>query len=229
MIEKLEALLARVRTRAAEPRRRPEGTSAATPRGPHGVNATGAGPEGAFDRDVTAVRRGTLPKVAPVEPGSEGYDSGERFVVAQPAAPDRPAEVHQSAPQIDVAEAEVSSADTDEAPISSRRTVASEPEEHLAKMAFGTEEPQPPIHTPPPESGRLPAAPAAESDRGLTGVRDATPMLPRRMPEPVSRELVPEAIRPHLVPSDAVAELIARAQRFAPSTFVELLAASLDL
>src|SRR6185437_16720296 len=44
----------------------------------------------------------------------------------------------------------------EEAPASSRRPVAPA-EERLADLAFGAEEPQPPRHTPPPNSGRLPA------------------------------------------------------------------------
>jgi hypothetical protein len=96
-------------------------------------------------------------------------------------------------------------------------------------MAFGTEEPRQPLHTPPPESGRLPAAPVADFDPDVTGVRNATPLLPRRPVEPVPHEIVPEATRPQLAQSDAVAEVIAEAQVFAPSTFVALLDASLAL
>ena len=90
-------------------------------------------------------------------------------------------------------------------------------------MAFGAEEPRPPRHTPPPESGRLPAAPTVEFDADVTGVREATPIVPR------SRELVPEATHVELAPSDAVADLVGEAQRFAPGTFAALLDASLAL
>jgi hypothetical protein len=91
-------------------------------------------------------------------------------------------------------------------------------------MAFGAEEPAPPRHTPPPESGRLPAVPAVEFDADVTGVREATPIV---LPRP--RELVPEATRAALVPSDGVADVVGEAQRFAPTTFAELLDASLAL
>ena len=113
--------------------------------------------------------------------------------------------------------------EVEEAPLSSRRPVAPEPEERLADLAFGAEEPQPPRHTPPPESGRLPAAPPVEFDGDVTGVREATPIAPRQ------RELLPEPTRAELAPSDAVADLVGEAQRFAPATFAALLDASLAL
>ena len=113
--------------------------------------------------------------------------------------------------------------EVDEAPLSSRRPVAPQPEERLADMAFGTVEPGPPRHTPPPESGRLRAAPAVEFDGDVTGVREATPMASR------PRELVPEATRADLAPSDVVPDIVGEAQRFAPTTFAALLDASLAL
>jgi hypothetical protein len=159
---------------------------------------------------------------------SEALGSRERLVAAAPVplepvpspvagAPAREP-VEESPPELLAAVEEV-----EEAPLSSRRPVAPEPEERLADMAFGAEEPSPPRHTPPPESGRLPAAPAVEFDADVTGVREATPIVPR------PRELVPEATRADLAPSDAVADMIGEAQRFAPATFAELLDASLAL
>ena len=63
--------------------------------------------------------------------------------------------------------AEASTSDEiDETPASSRRPVAAPPEERLAELAFGSEEPQPARHTPPPKSGRLPAPPAGRVRRG---------------------------------------------------------------
>jgi hypothetical protein len=76
-------------------------------------------------------------------------------------------------------------------------------------MAFGTEEPPEPLHTPPPESGRLPTA--------ADGTSRAAP------------KLFPESIRADLVSRHDVAEVIGEAQRFAPSRFVTLLDASLGL
>jgi hypothetical protein len=225
MIQRLEALLERVRMRAAEPRRRR-------------ADAKAVEPEVIVEVDAPVV-----PREAPVERPEErsvadGYDSGERFVVAQrispepapeePAAGGRPSERRVEA----VAEPDAHSEESEvmeEAPVSSRRTVVSEPEERLAEMAFGADELQQPIHTPPPESGRLPAAPVDEFDRDITGVRSATPVAPRRAGDPGPRELVPEVLQPKRAPSDEVVDVIVRAQRFAPSTFVALLDASLDL
>ncbi|MBV9947327.1 MAG: hypothetical protein JOZ69_10800, partial [Myxococcales bacterium] len=89
-----------------------------------------------------------------------------------------------------------------------------------------------PLHTPPPESGRLPAAP--EFDRDVTGVRSSAPLAGRREPvesaaPPPARELVPEITAAAVAPSEAVADWVAEAQRFAPQTFVALLDASLAL
>jgi hypothetical protein len=141
-----------------------------------------------------------------------------------------PVDASQAASPGDVVDIEVVGEDEgdedeghEEAPASSRRPVLAHTEDHLAQMAFGTEEP-PPLHTPPPESGQLPASPA-EFDPDVTGVRNAAPLAGPAPP----RELVAEATRPKIAPSDAVAELIARAQGFMPSSFVALLDESLLL
>jgi len=119
--------------------------------------------------------------------------------------------------------------DDEEAPASSRRPVISEPEERLAEMAFGTGEPQPPRHTPPPESGRLPASPVVEFDPDVTGVRDAAPKASEPAPQSPPPELVPQAMRASLVSSEHVVDVVGAAQRFAPATLMELLDASLAL
>jgi hypothetical protein len=160
---------------------------------------------------------------------AESFGSRERLVAAAPVplepVPAAVAEVLPPAELLEESPPELLAAveEVEEAPASSRRPVAPEPEERLADMAFGAEEPSPPRHTPPPESGRLPAAPAVEFDGDVTGVRDASPIPPR------TRELVPESTRAELVPSDAVADVVGEAQRFAPSTFAALLDASLAL
>ncbi|MGD0529380.1 MAG: hypothetical protein ABSE49_29850, partial [Polyangiaceae bacterium] len=166
-------------------------------------------------------------------------DSRERLVAAAPVPLPSPAPVAEAEaeapvphvaelrelPELEESPPEILAAveEVEEAPRSSRRPVAPEPEERLADMAFGAEEPAPPRHTPPPESGRLPAVPAVEFDGDVTGVREATPIVAR------PRELVPEATRPALAASDAVADVVGDAQRFAPATFAELLDASLAL
>jgi hypothetical protein len=129
------------------------------------------------------------------------------------------------------------------------------------------------MHTPPPESGRLPAATVADFDADVTGVREASPLAPLRtkeepaplvVEEPAAEaharaletkklaeegasaeaavvksglarsaaaapELVAEATRGNLHASDAVAQTLGEAQRFAPTTFIALLDASLAL
>jgi hypothetical protein len=260
-IQRLESLLERVRTRAAQPRIRageakgepetaervgPQSSSLAAPLAPAGV----AWPETGAQTELPPF----LPRVrvqpwademaAAANPSVEaaaGEDHGsvERLVAAEPEAAEAPStgetsrvQVQESVPPIDVAELEVTGEDEEErAPASSRRVVAPEPEERLAQIAFGAEDLPQPIHTPPPESGRLPAAPSAEFDQDpdVTGVRSATPLLPRRMMESFPRAIEPEVVRPQLASSDAVGEVIAEAQRFAPATFVALLDASLAL
>jgi hypothetical protein len=229
------------------------------------------------DEDAMAKAPAESADEAPV---SEDFDSRERLVAAQPVPVDPPpapeasaGPIHvaesgaggasdgmtdgeerrdgvgmSSSPPMDVTDMEVLAED-EEAPVSSRRAVAAEPEERLARMAFGTDEP-PPLHTPPPESGQLPAAPS-EFDFDITGVRSAKPLPPlhteppealadsaepaaAREPSPLReplppRELVPEVTRAEPAPSETVADWVDEAQAFAPPSFVALLDASLSL
>lgn len=108
----------------------------------------------------------------------------------------------------------------EEPPVSSRRPLAPQPEERLAEMAFGAEEPRPALHTPPPESGRLPAAPEVEFTDEDTGVHAAPP---------ASAVLAAEPTRAELSASGGVAAVQGAVRAFQPSTFVELLEASLGL
>ncbi len=119
-------------------------------------------------------------------------------------------------------------------PASSRRLL--EPEDRLAEMAFGEGTPQPPRHTPPPESGRLPAAPPEEFDADVTGVREAMtlsrddesdPLEPP--PPPPLLAFAPQSTRPVLGARGVVADVVGDAQRFAPATFAALLDATLAL
>lgn len=197
------------------------------------------------DVDVAEATQDTIVAVAAEEAvAPAALESRERLVAAEPLAAEPPAveappptEVRarevESTPEPE-APAEVSDADIEEAPASSRRPVGPQPEERLAEMAFGAEEPSPPRHTPPPESGRLPAAPPVEEfDGDTTGVRDAS-KSPTRQPEAPAEsqraaELVPVGFRGDIAASDAVADVVGRAERVAPSKFVELLDASLAL
>jgi hypothetical protein len=247
-IAKLEALLARVVSRAAEPRHRPVAVAVARapdpvaelvdldevdaetiPPPPVAPVRAPAPTEAEVVMEVEVVQEAggdTLIEVATEEVViAESLGSRERLVAAAPvtlaalvAEVSPPELLDESPPELLAAVEEL-----EDAPLSSRRPVAPEPEQRLADMAFGAEEPSPPRHTPPPESGRLPAAPAVEFDADVTGVREATPIAPR------SRELVPEPTRAELAPSDAVADLVGEAQRFAPATFAALLDASLAL
>jgi hypothetical protein len=220
-ISRLEQLLQRVRLRAGQPRTvsRADADSVAT-------KAVG-------EPTSTRPRMPSLPAAAAGK--SQDLDSEERLVAVQSEPAEEPtvvlvAAASDSIPPIDVTEVEiVEEEEEEEAPISSRRTVASQPEERLAEMAFGGEEPRQPLHTPPPESGRLPAAPAVDFDPDVTGVRNAAPIAEHHQEPESRRELVPEPVRPQLSPNDRIAEMIAKAQSFAPQTFVALLDASVSL
>ncbi|MDP9000800.1 MAG: hypothetical protein M3O46_11890 [Myxococcota bacterium] len=232
VIGRLEMLLERVRARIAEPHRQvATGGNAETGR------PLVAGGDAEVIAEATDTRGGEetfAPERAPDGRTSYGNDSSERLVAAQSpaslqAAAESGPDVIESPVPIDMTDADVVAED-EEPPSSSRRTVAAQPEERLDQMAFGAEEPDPrgPLHTPPPESGRLPAAASTHFDADDIGVRSATPLLPRRPPAPPP-DLVPDEIRPARTQTDAVADVIAEAQRFAPTTFVALLDASLSL
>jgi hypothetical protein len=244
-IAKLEALLLRVRARTVEPRGR--GVAAAVGQTPAFV--ADAPVESREDEDDQP----TLPPPPVVEVAHPPDRSVDINVVVEeadggvgarvPESPALPLESREhlafaptaasqslaggisrepdGAPEIEhVREEEVDEEIGEEPPVSSRRPVMPEPEERLAEMAFGAEEPSPLRHAPPPESGRLPAAPAQFEASG--GGTSADAELP-------TRELTPEAIRAELVAGAQVADFIGEAQKFAPSSFVALLDASLAL
>jgi hypothetical protein len=254
-VAKLEALLARIQTRAAEPRvSRVELGSAVPPAevqvvadaqedvetmiAPVRHQPAMTDPEIVMEVEVQASTQDAVLAV-PVEETlvPEALESRERLVAAEPVAPE-PATVETIAPgaiedeptvaiavepepppELTAEAAElISEEDIEEAPVSSRRAVAAQPEERLAEMAFGAEEPRPPRHTPPPESGRLPAAPAAEYDGDVTGVREA--------PKP---EIVPEVTLADVAASDVVADVLGQPKPLAPPTFLAALDASLAL
>ena len=167
----------------------------------------------------------------------EATESRERLVAAEPVAVEPVAAEREpeAAPELI---ASIEEAEVEEAPASSRRPVAPQPEERLAEMAFGAEEPQPARHTPPPESGRLPAAPApsaaaAEFEGDVTGVHEAS--------KPASLALAGQAhgavaIVPELygadlsmAPSDTVADVVGHAKQPPPATFLAALDASIAL
>jgi hypothetical protein len=242
-IGKLEALLMRVRSRTAEPRTTRAVASAPAPVLELSVDppldeeddqptlppppiADVVQPAGLpLEIDVT-VEETNVPALALDPPAAQSLESRERLVAAlpgsEPLAEETSAEVEARA-EMDVAPALQKGGEEaveEEPPVSSRRPVMPEPEERLAEMAFGAEEPSPPRHSPPPESGRLPAAAAASFDD--TDVTSADV-------QPPTRDLVPEAIRGDVSANARVVDVIGEAQRFAPSTFGALLDASLAL
>lgn len=191
--------------------------------------------------DVAAISEPEIPvDVEPLRvaapdraPGlTAGTDSVQRLVAADAATTSAPtlddgATLHvDSSTMAPTGEAPVAPAEEEipPSPISSRRPVALPAEEHLADMAFGAEEPQPPRHTPPPESGRLPAAPVEEFDADVTGVRPA-PAADRE----ALAELVPEVTQPNLSTAILAAEIQGQARALVPVTFLELLDVSLGL
>lgn len=285
VLARLEALLHRVRTRAAQPRvpttpvagpvAAPAFSSAAVPSRPSPAPAPRSAP--AFPPTEPSMRAVPLPPVEPPKPAPPATpppplpldeevtfaqpkpaaprlsepeivvdvevpaaaESRERLVAAEPVPPEAvaepvaaPTEVPEARPEslppADIEAVAEEEDEVDRAPISSRRPVAPEPEERLAEMAFGAEDLSPPIHTPPPESGRLPAAPIVEFDGDTTGVREAPPIA-QAVAAPRTRELVPEVTRPAIPPGPDAADILGEAQRFSPSTFLALLDASLLL
>ncbi len=171
-------------------------------------------------------------------------DSRERLSAAPAVAPEPAAvDAGPTAPRVEVLSdeegvaAEDEEEELEEAPASSRRPVAPPPEERLAELAFGTEEPQPARHTPPPKSGRLPAPPAGEFDPDVTGVRAAAPGRSLDEEAPASAPTAePSVLSAHVVRADLasganvrVPDVIGEAQAFAPATFLALLDASLAL
>jgi hypothetical protein len=185
------------------------------------------------------------PAAVAASEGEEARDSRERLSAAPPELLEPTGDsLLDAGPSLEVEELanEVNEggipSDEDEeiekTPASSRRPVTSPPEERLADLAFGTEESQPPRHTPPPKSGRLPAPPPGEFDPDVTGVR-AAPVISDdeaiASPHAEPSVLSGQQVRPNLGsgPSVHVVDVIGEAQRFTPATFLDLLDASLSL
>ena len=282
-ISKLEALLARIRTRAAEPRSPRQAFVAAsapvpaTPRVavvPAPEPLVGVAPppptplaavRPARPEPSEALEETTLPPPPLVDVSSdadfeveveipepspvpavaseavEGKDSSERLSAAPPVTAE-PAVVDMSPAieRVEVISDEEGVADEDEemdeGPVSSRRPVMPPPEERLAELAFGSEEPQSARHTPPPKSGRLPAPPAGDFDPDVTGVRATGRSVdeeaaPLSVPPAEPSVLTPQPVRAELASGAnvRVPDLIGEAQAFAPATFLALLDASLSL
>ncbi len=183
----------------------------------------------AIDVDYVETAQVTLTDSRAEDPPADRFDSTERLVVAGSAdeAADElipePEPIENGEQPVDathsVTDAPVEEvAEPEPAPASSRRPVMmTEPDDRLERIAFGAEDARPPLHTPPPESGRVPAAAADEFD---SESREA-----RHPAEP----LVAEATRAILESSGSVAELTGTPRRSIPTTFSALLDETLSL
>jgi hypothetical protein len=165
-------------------------------------------PSGRLDSAERLVAAGTAPTYSAGEEGSDHPDP-------------HPAELSRDAgPAMQSAPDAFDEEGADRAPASSRRPVMPDPEDRLEQMAFGAEEARPPLHTPPPESGRVPAAPADDFDS------DAPPMRDGGRPD---EPLLAEATRAVLPSFATVAELTGDASRSMPTTFSAILDEALSL
>ncbi len=235
MISKLEGLLARVRTRASEGHDLlhtmpvPAYDPAASLGAPAPPSAKAALADSALEPEITVdfeVQETVIDLSEPFDDGpvARPLDSRERIVASEASAVGGPRPGGDELLDDELAGP----------PSSSRRVIADEPEEQLSEMAFGAADPPLPRHTPPPESGRLPAAPEADLDADVTGVRHTAPTVPpggdaMLAPDIAPRSLTPQVTRAFLGASQGVASVLGQAQSFAPKTFVELLDASLAL
>ncbi len=197
-------------------------------------------PEGESDsRERLVSAPHAVPSTASPEPGAGGVPDAVALADATamdlpssdppPLAPEQPP-LLESEPPCDV--------EPEQPPVSSRRPVGPEPEEQIARIAFGTDA-EPPRHTPPPESGQLPtptesdvetslgAAPALEGFEasGDMSALDATTGIVR---PPPPRLVVLETHA--ALPADGeVADMTDAPPFRQPETFVQLLQASLTL
>ncbi len=274
-LAKLQALLARVRARAAESRvpqangplvasamPAPESPPAAEPVelstwSPPAFESTAREADLEVEVDyVEATPISASGGAAGVEGPARGTsESVERLVAAQPTAPEvlvnlapptpenagaepptssgaveaEPARLSEDVASPLEAEAGADEEEPEPGPASSRRPVMmTEPEERLEQMAFGTTETPPPRHTPPPESGRVRAAPSTEPEGEATGSREL--VSPAVEPSPSSIvQLVPQPTRAALDSRDDIAEVIGEAQAFQPASFSALLDATMAL
>jgi hypothetical protein len=196
-------------------------------------------PEVGISVDVDYVETTQVAAVDSVaeEDGAGHLDSTERLVVASTmvaygAADEGGDSLEQSSAEPDAgveAHAQTTEPPADNvgeeaaepAPASSRRPVMPEAEDRLARMAFGVEEAPPPLHTPPPESGRVPASPADDFD--------SDPLEAPRQARHPDEPLIAEATRALLQSSVPVAKLVGGPGRPLPTTFSAILDETLSL
>jgi hypothetical protein len=185
----------------------------------------------AIDVDYVEAAKVTLADRRVEDATAERFDSTARLVVAHGEAADEVGEelipepepgddIESPAHAMHLAADAVGEETAEPAPASSRRPVMGEPDDRLERMAFGAEEAPPPLHTPPPESGRVPAAPADDFDPDVPDTREAA--------RPDER-LVAEATRVLLESGVPVAKLSGTPRRSLPATFSALLDETLSL
>jgi hypothetical protein len=242
VIARLEALLERVRTRAATG----QGLLQSVPPPANAAPAAAAASAAAAPVATPPARSSSAASEPEIDfvVQETVIDLSEPFDDAPPA---RAAEGRSPATAAPTSPPLAGADDLDDdlagPPSSSRRIIAAEPEQQLSEMTFGASDLPPPRHTPPPESGRLPAAPDADlepeilldaSEVDITSVRPAGPTTPvpgAGLPGPneAPTPLAPHVTRGAIPAGPAVPSLLGKAQEFAPETFLELLDASLDL
>jgi hypothetical protein len=248
-IAKLQAMLERVKTRSGEPR--PARL----------VAASAPVTELSDDEFDTVATIPPPPNRAPEPAPASGpqLESRSRLIASEPAP--APTEADLAATQeafASDAEEPLEEPVEERPPASSRRPVAmpdQEPARALEEMAFG-EEAAPPRHTPPPESGRLLAAPVVEFDPDITGVREAggfasppppvepevveqtrpeaftggtVEVAPREIAPPPVSAMQPHVTRAEIEPSGTVAEYLNAPRTVAAHSFGDLLESALDL
>jgi hypothetical protein len=165
-ITKLEALLARVSSRANEPRIAAAHTAAPAPAAPPPAPPTlVVSPPivvGVSEPDIDVVHETTETPAA--------AKSDARLIAAKPAesldldsavdSSETLLDAHLESIPVEEAPPDVEVPEEEPAPSSSRRPISPPAAEEIAETAFGADDlSPPPRHTPPPESGRLPAAP----------------------------------------------------------------------
>jgi hypothetical protein len=177
----------------------------------------------------------SIPPPSIEAPHDDAFESRSRLVSASPVTPEGDESRAAlrgavSEPTLEVSEpADLSSAELEAieepAPSSSRRPITVE--EKLLQLA----EEDDAVHVPPPESGKLPAAPILNlEDPDGTGVlRRPAEEKPTTAPAPTATSAEPEVVRAEAAKTTEVAAFVGKAPAPKPSTFGELLDLALRL
>ncbi|HEX4514268.1 MAG TPA: hypothetical protein VGH87_24115 [Polyangiaceae bacterium] len=212
-ISKLEALLSRIHTNAAQPR--VSGVAAAPPADERHDVEPGTMPSAKNDLELAATQemtsveehtsrevevplesRARLVAAQPAEEDVEEIEADEvvelddRHIVSEPPAPVAPLTMNppssaetRDALDVGAAQAAAKAQQEDDAPPPSSRRPIAEPAETPQEAQIQVQVPHPP-HTPPPESGKQVAQDALSFDDDFTGVREAAKPATPPAPEP---------------------------------------------